>query len=142
MLLNIEDNKPREIWLNENMSNHVSTSLYIDGFLYGMHGGYEPSERHNTLRCVDSKTAEVMWIKKMAGASLVAAGGKLIILEANGTLRVAEATPTAYREISSCKLPSESGRHYWWTPPVLYRGKIYYRNWIGDLVCIDVSSDS
>ncbi len=74
--------------------------------------------------------------------SLIASYGKLIILKENGKLIVAEATPTEYREISSCEIPSEAKIKQWWTPPVLYRGKIYCRNYAGELVCIDVSNDS
>ena len=80
-----------------------------------------------------------MWEKELRFSSLTAANGKLIILEENGILHIAEANPTAFQEISSCQLPSESGRHIWWTPPVLYRGKLYCRNWAYELSCIDVS---
>jgi hypothetical protein len=80
-----------------------------------------------------------MWQEQTGGASLSAADGKLIVLTADSTLHVAEATPTAYVEISSCDLPAESGIHWWWTPPVLCNAKIYCRNYSGDLVCIDVS---
>jgi hypothetical protein len=55
------------------------------------------------------------------------------------TLHIIQATPSAYTEIASCELPMETGLHKWWTPPVLYRGRIYCRNYTGDLVCIDVN---
>ena len=142
VLLNINGTKPSVVWQSKNLSNHVSTSVYIDGCLYGTHGDYHLAVRHCSLRCVDVRTAEVMWEVRMEGPSLIAADGKLIILEANGTLYIAEATPKAYREISKCNLPSESGIHKWWTPPVLYKSKIYCRNYGGDLVCIDVSKKS
>jgi len=83
-----------------------------------------------------------MWEKEMIAASLIAADGKLVIIEGNGTLHIAEATPSEYTEISSCVLTSKTGVNKWWTPPVIYRGKIYCRNYAGDLVCIDVSNDS
>lgn len=35
----------------------------------------------------------------------MAANGKLIILEDDGTLHIAEATPSSYREISSVDVP-------------------------------------
>jgi hypothetical protein len=87
------------------------------------------------------ETGKLMWEKILGKEviSLTSAVGKLIILEDIGTLRIAEATPSSYKEISSCKVPSESNKHRWWTPPVLCNGKIYCRNHSGDLVCIDVS---
>ena len=63
----------------------------------------------------------------------------MIVITAKGTLHIAEATPTAYVEVSSCDLTVESGVNKWWTPPVLCNGKIYCRNYSGDLVCIDMS---
>jgi hypothetical protein len=71
-------------------------------------------------------------------ASITAAGNRLIVLETRGGLLILEAAPSAYTEIASCRLIQETGIHKWWTPPVLYRGRIYCRNYTGDLVCIDV----
>ena len=134
-LLEITGNVPRVIWENENMGTEFSTCVYVDGYLYGRdHGGLLP------FRCIDVKTGDVMWEKEMKMASLIAADGKLIILEEDGTLHIAEATPASYKEISSCDvLGGERRVRMFWTPPVLYKGKIYCRNYAGDLVCIDVS---
>jgi hypothetical protein len=71
----------------------------------------------------------------------MAADGKLIILDQEGMLFIAEATPASYKEISSCDvLAGEQKFRQFWTPPVLCKGKIYCRNSYGDLVCIDVSN--
>ena len=81
-----------------------------------------------------------MWDEEMKISSLLSADGKLIILEDDGILRIAEATPSSYQEISSCNvLEGEKKPRIFWTPPVLCNGKIYCRNNYGDLVCIDVS---
>ena len=139
-LIDIKGNEPSVLWENENLSNHISTSIYIDGYLYGIDGDYHKNIKDCSLRCIDFKTGDIMWEKKMRGASLMAADGKLIILEDDGTLRIAEATPSSYQEISSCDVfDSEQKFRQFWTPPVLYKGKIYCRNYAGDLVCIDVS---
>jgi outer membrane protein assembly factor BamB len=138
VLLDISGDEPNVVWQNENMSNHISTSVYIDGYLYGIHGDYHKDIKKCSLRCVDAETGDIMWKKDMTGASLISADNKLIILEVNGTLHITEATPAAYREISSCTLPTERF-HRWWTPPVLCTGRIYCRNSHGNLVCIDVS---
>lgn len=73
--------------------------------------------------------------------SLIAADGKLLILEDIGILHIAEASPSSYKEISSCKLPPKK-MHQWWSYPVLSKSRVYCRNGIGDLVCIDVSKTS
>ena len=134
-LLNIEGDKPRVIWQNENLRNEFSASIFLDGYLYGYDG---QASYPNALRCLECRNGHVMWEKKMHMASVTAAGDRLIVLEGT-SLYILEATPSAYTEISSCELPVELGIHKWWTPPVLYRGRIYCRNYTGDLVCIDVS---
>jgi outer membrane protein assembly factor BamB len=136
ILLDISGNEPKVLWQNENMKNHFSTCVYVDGYIYGI-DGYQGG---GPFLCIDAKTGDVMWEKKMKMASLMAADGKLIILEEDGTLRLAEAVPSSYNEISNHNvLEGKRTKRKFWTPPVLYKGKIYCRNFYGDLVCIDVS---
>ena len=121
--------------------------VLIDGYLYGCNGG--PESKQGTFCCLDAATGELMWEEdlraegkpKTETVSLIAADGKLIILEDTGILRIAEASPSSYKEISSCELPAKK-MHQWWMYPVLYKSRIYCRNINGDLVCIDVSKKS
>jgi len=83
-----------------------------------------------------------MWEEDLETTSitLMAADGRLIILEEDGTLRIAEATPASYKEISSGVVHKGENKYpKFFTPPVLCNGKIYCRNFYGDLVSIDVS---
>ena len=57
-LLNIEGQAPKVVWQNDNMKNHVSTCVYIDGYLYGPDGD---AGEIVPLRCLDAKTGDVMW---------------------------------------------------------------------------------
>ncbi len=139
-LIDIAGNEPNVLWQNEKMRNEFSTCVYIDGYLYGIDG--EPGGGLIPFRCIDVNTGGVMWEREMRMTSLTAADGKLIILEEKGILHIAEATPSSYVEISSGEIPLEKGVKQFWTSPVLYRGKIYCRNFAGELVCIDVSNDS
>jgi len=135
-LLEITGDEPKVVWQNKNMGTEFSTCAYVDGYLYGSDGdanGFLP------FRCIDAKTGDVMWEEKMKMVSITVADRKLIVLEEDGILHIAEATPSSYKETSCCQLPSKTGFHKWWTPPVLCNGRIYCRNWAGDLVCIDVS---
>ena len=81
-----------------------------------------------------------MWEKSMKTVSLTAADGKLIMLELNGTLRIAEASSSKFTEISSADVLGGAEKpRIFATHPVLCGGKIYCRNYAGDLICIDVS---
>jgi hypothetical protein len=136
-LLEMSAHEPVVVWRNKNMPSDLSTAVLIDGYLYGSDG---PGLSMHILRCVSWETGEIMWEQEMKGASLISADGKLIILEEDGTLHIAEATPSGYEELSSCDvLEGEKKRKQFWTPPVLCNGRIYCRNFSGDLVCIDVS---
>jgi outer membrane protein assembly factor BamB len=136
ILLEIARNKPKEVWKTENMENEFSSCVYVDGYLYGSDG---KCGKVVPLRCIDVQTGDVMWEQEMKMASLIAADGKLIILEQNGTLHVIEATPSAYKEISSCDVYAGEPRgRKFWSPPVLCNGKVYCRNYSKDLICIDV----
>ena len=117
--------------------------LIIDGYIYGVEGGVEV--HHASLRCLDAETGEVKWDENLKyprtkSVSLIAADGKLIFLEDDGTLHIAKATPVIFKEISRGDvLEGEKKNRKFWTLPVLYNGKIYVRNYFGDLICIDMS---
>ena len=140
-LLDIKEEEPKVLWKNLNMSSEISSPVMIDGYIYGCEGG--PDKGFSSLRCLDVETGEVMWEEdfgRVASISLMAAAGKLIILNSKGNLHIAEANPEAYKEISGGDvLGGERELRQFWTPPVLYSGKIYCRNQAGDLVCLDVS---
>ena len=78
--------------------------------------------------------------------ALTAANGKLIILEGDGNLIIAEASPGGYKEISRAKLfkmedwraHRDDNINVCWTDPILSNGRIYCRNTYGDLVCVDM----
>ena len=148
VMLEITGTGPKELWSTTELNTWTSTAVMVDGYLYGMH---HPSEfkgivdwnvmlrKDWPLRCIDVKIGTVVWEKKMKPFSLTAADSKLILLELNGMLRIAEAISSTYRELSSVDvLGGEKRPRIFATPPVLYKGKIYCRNLAGDLVCIDV----
>jgi outer membrane protein assembly factor BamB len=146
VLLDIGNGMPEVLWENKNLSSDTSSPVLVDGYVYGCDGG--PEVGHCSLRCLDVENGKIMWEEDLRTAgerrpvtvSLIAADGKLIILEDDGTLHIAEAEPSSYNEISSANiLGDKKGLRQFWTYPVLYKGKIYCKNYAGDLSCIDVS---
>jgi outer membrane protein assembly factor BamB len=144
VLVQIQGDKPKVLWKSPELWADITTPVILDGYIYGCLGG--PDYGRADLRCLDLKTGRLMWKQNWGSdyatksLSLMAADGKLIILNDKGTLSIAEATPTGYKEISSCDvLRGEEKIRQFWTPPVLCNGRIYCRNYAGDLICIDVS---
>jgi outer membrane protein assembly factor BamB len=139
-LLDVSGEKPNPIWKRHTLSSEISSPVAIDGFIYGCNGG--PYVGRNSLRCLSVETGDVLWEQGWGGVlslSISAADGKLLILEENGTLHIAEASPASYKELARGDvLAGEKKPRKFYTPPVLYRGRIYCRNFAGDLVCIDV----
>lgn len=137
-LLDISGNDiPKLIWVNRESCSNNGSPVAIDGYIYVCQDGIQSGL--GSLRCLDAKNGEILWEEALEGKpiTLSASEGKLIILDSQGRLFIAEALLYGYKEISSCDVAD--GARLFWTPPVLYKGKIYCRNFYGDLICIDVS---
>jgi outer membrane protein assembly factor BamB len=144
VLLDISETQPRVLWRNQNLNSRLNTPVVIEGYIYGCHGG--PNLRFAALRCLELESGDIMWEQKLVtdlyvslSISITGAGDNLIILDNRSGLRVVKATPSSYEELAFCKIPSAGTAHQWLAPPVLYDGKMFCRNYAGDLVCIDVS---
>jgi outer membrane protein assembly factor BamB len=118
------------IWQNKNMKNHMGSTIYHEGHLYGFDDA--------SLACLDAETGATKWSQRGLGkGGLMLADGKLIILSERGIhLVIAEANPEGYREIARAKVLDG----HTWTSPVLANGRIYCRNDAGDIACVDVRS--
>jgi outer membrane protein assembly factor BamB len=126
--LSAKDGKPavKELWKNKNMKNYFSTSVLLDGFIYGFD--------NTVLVCMDFQTGKVAWRERgFNRGSLLAADGKLIIYGERATLALAEARSDKYQEIS--KAPVLSGKT--WTVPTLADGRLFVRN-EESLACFDL----
>jgi outer membrane protein assembly factor BamB len=127
--LSAKGGKPsaKKLWANKEMKNYFSTSVLLDGFLYGFN--------NNKLTCLDFRTGKTRW--KTGGfnrGSLLAADGKLIIYGDQGILALAEISPDAYKELAKFKFCDERT----WTVPTLSGGRLFLRNET-ELACLKVA---
>jgi len=121
-----------EIWQHKDMLNWMSSSVVRGQHLYGM------DAKLKALRCMEIKTGKIVWTQSDFGlGQLALADGKLIALSDRGRLVVADASPAGYRELASAQVLTGKC----WTDPVLANGRIYARNWAGNLVCLDVRAE-
>ncbi len=133
----ITDNSANEIWANDEvMSSQYSTCVHREGFLYGTHG--REDFQNGVLRCVEAATGEVKWTEQGFGvAHTTLVGSDLLILGIDGTLRLVEATPDAYRELAVAKVSSNITRPL----PALSNGRFYFRDNAGQggtLTCLQL----
>ena len=127
----------KEVYFRKNrvMSNHHSTCVYRDGFLYGFDG--------SELACVDLKKGERVadWHatdddgREFSKGSLTLVGDKLLGLTETGTLFLGTASHEGFTFLGQVK-NIFSGRESW-AAPVVVDGRIYVRD--GEkIVCFEV----
>ena len=143
-LVNVGGAQPKVVKEFNNMRfNPFLNFVVIDGYVYGFHN----DRRSDNLSCLDLNTGELKWQQDMGqNGALIAAGRKLIVLKGDGTMLVAEASPDAYKMISSAKVlkmaANTGGRPQdmcsCWTIPAIADGKVYARNNYGEVVCVDM----
>ena len=66
-LLDTKSGKPVKVWENRTLKNHFSSSVLIDGFLYGIDGNTGKGD----LRCIEFNTGDEKWSKSLGFASLI-----------------------------------------------------------------------
>jgi outer membrane protein assembly factor BamB len=122
-LLEVNGSQFRKVWASDDaISNHYSTCVYRDGYLYGFHGRQEEGQ---TLRSIELKTGKVMWSIENYGAGTVSlAGDRLLILRENGELVMAPATPNEFRPIAHAPILKAVVRAY----PAIADGRLFARN--------------
>jgi outer membrane protein assembly factor BamB len=120
----------KKIWANDDsMSNHYSTCVFKDGFLYGFHGRQEEGQE---LHAVELKTGKIMWSKERFGAGTVTlAGTRLLVVRENGELAIAPASPKEFRPSESARILGGVIRAY----PAIADGRLYVRN-EHTLICV------
>jgi len=123
VLLQVANNSVKPVWSgDESMSNHYSTSVYKDGYLYGFEGRQEFGQR---LRCVELATGKVMWdVEGFGAGSLLIAGDTLVIMRESGELALAAASPKAFRFNARAQLLAGVVRAF----PALADGRYFVRN--------------
>lgn len=146
---------------SRNMLTHWSTTIHVDGFLYGFSGRHE---EEGELRCLDLKSGKVQWqttgyegdvskltqspvtgeIRDGSGKAIpfpffgrgskTQIGDRFLVLGERGTLALLKINPERFEELGRM---SVSGIKYpAWAAPVLSRGRIYLRSET-HLVCLD-----
>lgn len=113
----------KPLWASDEvMSNHYSTSVYRDGYLWGFHGRQEEGQ---ALRCVEWKTGKVMWSVERYGAGTASlVDGRLLLVRESGELVVAETSPQAYKGRDLGRALPPAVRAY----PAVAGGVVYVRN--------------
>ncbi|MCA9040583.1 MAG: PQQ-like beta-propeller repeat protein, partial [Planctomycetaceae bacterium] len=162
-----EDGKSYDVlWRDtNNMQNHWSTAIHVDGYLYGFSGRHENEAQ---FKCIDLEAGRVEWqtrgfdddpltryeqdpetraIKdKETGlqapwpyygrGSMILADGKFIVLGERGTLALVEVSSQEFKEISRAYV--EGLAYPTWAAPILSRKRLFLRS-ENRIVCFDLA---
>ena len=100
---------------------HHGTAIRIGDYVYGSSGDFGPA----FFAAVNVKTGEIAYQDRtFPKSNLVLADGKLIILDEDGNLALATATPTELKVISKVSVLKNLA----WTVPTLVGTKLYLRD--------------
>jgi outer membrane protein assembly factor BamB len=115
-------------------TNHWSTPVCKDGFLYGMFSFKEFGT--GRMKCVELATGKVMWEKPGFGpGNVTLVGNKLIALSDTGDVVLVTAKPDAYEETGRFK--AVTGKC--WSTPAFCDGRIYVRS-TKEGTCLEVAT--
>lgn len=110
-----------ELWFHRRMRVHHGTAIRIGDYVYGSSGDFGPA----FFAAVNVKTGEIAYQDRtFPKSNFLLAEGKLIILDEDGNLALATATPTALKVISKVSVLKNLA----WTVPTLVGTKLYLRD--------------
>jgi outer membrane protein assembly factor BamB len=107
----------RELWRSDLMKNALSSSVYHDGFIYGIDQGI--------LACTDAASGERKWKGGRYGhGQVLFASGHLVITTEEGEVVLVRATPDRHQEIARTPALEGSTMNH----PALVDGFLLVRN--------------
>jgi outer membrane protein assembly factor BamB len=118
----------RQVWKNLNLKNKFNSSVFHEGFLYGLDEGI--------LTCLDASTGTRRWKDGRYGyGQMLLASGHLVILGGEGDLALVQATPERHMELA--RFPALKGKT--WNHPSIAGGRLFIRNAV-EMACYDLSA--
>lgn len=132
------------VWNSKTMSNDVLSSVFVDDHIYGfdIFDVQSKTQRpsRGMFRCIEFMTGEEKWSQgtgrprrggdkddpnEIGQAGMIVVDGKIILLNERGELILLKVNP---KEMEVLARTSVLGGELTWTPPCLYRGRLYIRN--------------
>jgi outer membrane protein assembly factor BamB len=110
-----------QVWFSNRMRIHIGNAIRIGDYVYGSSGDFGPTP----YTAVNIHTGQTAWQDRGIGrANAVLAGGKLILLDEDGNLALATASPEKLTIHSKAQVLDKVS----WTPPTLAGTRLYIRD--------------
>ena len=118
----------RQVWKNQNLKNKFNSSVFWNGFVYGLDEGI--------LTCIDANTGRRQWKEGRYGyGQLLLASGHLVVLSGEGELALVHATPERHEEMA--RFQAIQGKT--WNHPAIAGGKLLVRNAV-EMACFEIGA--
>jgi outer membrane protein assembly factor BamB len=118
-LLKLNPKGMQEIYFNRDMMNHYSSSVLVNGTLYGY--------SNSLLVAMDFKTGKQLWKNRSVGKGSVTYADKhLYALGEDGMVGLIEPSRDGYQEVS--RFEYQKGSLPSWSPLVISDGRMYLRD--------------
>jgi outer membrane protein assembly factor BamB len=116
----------RELWRTNRMKNQFTSSVFHEGYIYGLDEAI--------LACIDANTGELKWKNGRYGhGQLMLASGHLIVVTEEGDLALVRAAPDAFTEL--VRFSAIEGKT--WNHPAMADGTLLVRN-INEMAAFDL----
>jgi outer membrane protein assembly factor BamB len=118
----------KEVWRNKNLKNKFNSSVFWNGFVYGLDEGI--------LTCLDAATGGRRWKEGRYGyGQLLLANGHLVVLGGEGELILVRANPERHEELARF----QAIRGKTWNHPAMADGKLLVRNAV-EMACFEIGA--
>jgi len=116
----------RSLWENNRMKNKFTSSVLLNGHLYGLD--------ESILACIDAETGQLKWKAGRYGyGQVLLASDHLVVLTEDGDLVLVKATPERHQELA--RFSAIDGKT--WNHPVVAGGQLLVRN-IREMAAFDI----
>lgn len=141
-LLQAQGQAPQPVWSNPNLAGSFQSAVVLGGHAYG----FGRAGQDQVLQSIEVGTGALKWSRNLgAWGSLIAVNDILVVIDGDGDMVLAEASPKAYRELTRLRAinitPAESADdrdlRACWTNPAFAEGRIFVRDNFGEVVCVE-----
>ena len=123
-----DDFAARQVWKNQNLKNKFNSSVFWNGFVYGLDEGI--------LTCLDAATGKRQWKDGRYGyGQLLLASGHLVVLSGEGELILVRANPLRHEEVA--RFQAIQGKA--WNHPAIAGGLLLVRNAV-EMACFEIGA--
>ncbi len=118
--------KATQVWKNQNLKNKFNSSVFWNGFIFGLDEGI--------LTCLDAQTGKRQWKEGRYGyGQLILASGHLVVLSGDGELVLVKADPERHQELG--RFRAIVGKT--WNHPAIAGGLLLVRNAV-EMACFEL----